>query len=356
MDHAGRRERTRQELAAQGLVGPLFVTDLANVRYLSGFTGSNAVLVVGRHAGDDVLATDGRYVDQAAQESPGLELLIDRSTLQAVLDRIRPQKVLIESHADLSTLRTCQGAGAVVSEAPGIVESLRAIKDADEIEVLTRACAITSEAVERLLGEVRVGDSELLLARRLEQIFAELGAEDRAFPSIVAAGDHTAIPHHQPTLRTVQQGDLLLIDSGARVAGYHADMTRTVVVGRVPDSWQSDIHAAVLQAQEAGLSAAILGETGAGIDGAARRQMGAAGLGERFTHGLGHGVGLRIHEAPGINCRDTGSIRRDMAFTVEPGAYLPGRGGVRIEDTLVVCDPGPRVLTTSPRELRVVGA
>lgn len=356
MDHAGRRERTRQELADRGLVGPLVVTELANVRYLTGFTGSNAVLILAREAADDLLATDGRYVDQAAHESPDLDLLIDRSTLDAALARVRPPWVLIESHASVGTLRACERAGLEVSEAAGVVESLRAVKDPDEVEALSRACAITSHAVDRLLDEVRVGDSELLLARRLEQIFAELGAEDRAFPSIVAVGENTAIPHHRPTERRVQAGELLVIDSGARVAGYHADMTRTVVVGREPEAWQVEMHAAVLEAQAAGVAASVAGADTAEIDGVARRRMATAGLGDRFTHGLGHGVGLQIHEAPGINGRDTGSIRRDMAFTVEPGAYVPGLGGVRIEDTLVVGDSGPRVLTTSPRELRAVGA
>lgn len=356
MDHAGRRERARQELAARGLVGPLIVTDLANVRYLSGFTGSNAVLVLAQDAADDLLATDARYVDQAAQESPDLEVLIDRSTLAAAVARVRPPRVLIESHAGVGILRGCEGAGLEVSEAPGIVEALRAVKDPDELEALTRACSITSNAVDQLLGEVSVGDSELLLARRLEQIFAEMGAEDRAFPSIVAVGDHTAIPHHRPTGREVRAGDLLVIDAGARVAGYHADMTRTVVVGREPEAWQVEMYTAVLEAQVAGVAASVVGAATAAIDDAARRRMATAGLAERFTHGLGHGVGLLIHEAPGINGRDTGSIRRDMAFTVEPGAYVPGLGGVRIEDTLVVCDSGPRVLTTSSRELRSVGA
>lgn len=356
MDHAGRRERARQELAARDLVAPLIVTDLANVRYLSGFSGSTGVLILAQEAADDLLATDGRYVDQAAQESPDLELLIDRSTLTAAVTRVRSPQVLIESQADVVTWRACEGAGLGVSQAPGVVESLRAVKDPDELAALTRACAITSDAVDQLLGEVRVGDSELLLARRLEQIFAELGAEDRAFPSIVAVGDDTAIPHHRPTGRRVREGELLLIDSGARVEGYHADMTRTVVVGGDPEAWQVELHAAVLEAQEAGMAASVVGATSAEIDGAARRRMAAAGLGDRFTHGLGHGVGLQIHEAPGINGRATGSIRRDMAFTIEPGAYIPGLGGVRIEDSLVVGDSGPRVLTTSPRELRAVGA
>lgn len=356
MDHAGRRDRARQELVDRDLVGSLIVTDLSNVRYLSGFTGSNAVLVLAQDPSDDLLATDARYVDQAGQESPDLQLLIDRSTMEAAVARVAPPRVLIESHAAVGVLRGCEAAGLAVSVATGVIESLRAVKDPDELDALTRACSITSDALDQLLGEVRVGDSELLLARRLEQIFAERGAEDRAFPSIVAVGENSAIPHHRPTGRGVRAGELLVIDAGARVAGYHADMTRTVVVGRAPEAWQAEMHAAVMEAQAAGVTASVVGAATAGIDGAARDRMASAGLADRFTHGLGHGVGLQIHEAPGINSRDTGSIRRDMAFTVEPGAYVPGVGGVRIEDTLVVGDSGPRVLTTSPRELWVVGA
>jgi Xaa-Pro aminopeptidase len=199
------------------------------------------------------------------------------------------------------------------------------------------------------------GVSEVALARRLEQLFGELGAEDRAFDTIVAAGPHSAIPHHQPGSRPLAAGDLVVVDAGARVEGYHADMTRTFRVAGPRQGWQDDIHEVVAQAQKAATAAYLPGALARGVDETARSVVTQAGLGDRFTHGLGHGVGLEIHEAPNVGARSTGTISTGMAITVEPGVYLPGRGGVRIEDTLVVTDAGPRILTEGPRELRDVG-
>ena len=196
----------------------------------------------------------------------------------------------------------------------------------------------------------------MALARRLEQLFGELGAEDRAFDTIVGSGPHSAIPHHQPGRRALRAGDLVVVDCGARVNGYHADMTRTFVVAAEPEAWQRDL-------QRRGRGGAAGGHGSPTWPGPPPARSTAwpavcwarAGLGDRFTHGLGHGVGLEIHEAPMVGARSTGTLGADMVITVEPGAYLPGRGGVRIEDTLVVSDAAPRILTEAPRGLRVVG-
>jgi Xaa-Pro dipeptidase len=347
-----------RELVASTLgVDLLLVTHLPNVRYLTGFSGSNAVLVLGPDAESDLLGTDGRYVDQAAEESPGVPTLIDRDTLRAVVDRIaEPQPtVAVEASMGIGNVSTVRDRLGDPVVAGGIIAQLRAVKDADEIEALTRACAITAEALAILAGEMRVGATEVALARRLEQLFGDLGAEDRAFDTIVGAGPHSAIPHHQPGRRPLAEGDLVVVDCGGRVDGYHADMTRTFVVGRDPEPWQAALHAAVEDAQSTATAAYRAGADARELDGIARSRLGEAGLGERFTHGLGHGVGLEIHEAPTVGPRSTGTIGADMVITVEPGAYLPGRGGVRIEDTLVVSDAAPRVLTEGPRGLRVVG-
>jgi Xaa-Pro dipeptidase len=360
VDHAGRRDRLRRVLAESELSGPLLVTDLANVRYLTGFSGSNAVLRLGPAPEDDLLGTDGRYVDQAEMECPDLDTLIDRATLRAVGERTASMNpdggILVESTLSVSAAGDLRHLGCEPVVVPAFIEEARAVKDADELAVLQRACEITSAAFAALSDEIRVGDTEIGLARRLEQLFGAYGAEDRAFETIVGAGAHSAIPHHQPGPVTLTEGDLLVIDAGARVAGYHADMTRTFVVGRSPQSWQVDLHEAVRAAQSAAIAVCRPGMAACEIDAAARVPLRAAGLEGRFTHGLGHGVGLVIHEAPGISARSTGSIQADMAFTVEPGAYLPGKGGVRIEDTLVVHDAGPRLLTSGSPELRVVGA
>lgn len=355
--HRERRDRVRALAASAHGAHTVLVTHLPNVRYLTGFSGSNAVLVLGPDADADLVGTDGRYVDQVAEEAPGLPTLIDRDTLGAVVGRIAgtPGATAVEASltiGDLPAVRDAMGDPVV---ALGLVEQVRAVKDADEIEALARACAITVEALDILVGEIRVGDTEVALARRLEQLFGDLGAEDRAFDTIVGSGPHSAIPHHQPGRRALGAGDLVVIDCGARVAGYHADMTRTFVVGREPEPWQADLHRAVEEAQAAATASYRDGTPARQIDGVARGLLTQAGLGDRFTHGLGHGVGLEIHEAPMVGARSTGTLGADMVITVEPGAYLPGRGGVRIEDTLVVSDAAPRILTEAPRGLRVVG-
>jgi Xaa-Pro aminopeptidase len=252
-------------------------------------------------------------------------------------------------------VRRVEGLHGEPTVADRLVEGLRATKDPSELAALERACSITATAFDLLREEIRPGSTEISLARRLEQVFGELGAEDRAFDTIVGGGPHSAIPHHQPGDRPLEPGDLLVIDAGARVEGYHADMTRTFVVGRPPAPWQSEIHGAVQAAQAAATAGYLDGADARGIDEIARGVVAQAGLADRFTHGLGHGVGLEIHEAPNIGMRSTGTIGSDMAITVEPGVYLPGRGGVRIEDTLVVTDTGPRILTEGPRDLLTVG-
>ena len=349
-----RRDRLR-ELLADADPSTMLVTDLANVRYLTGFSGSNAVAVVGVDPSDDLIGTDGRYVDQVAEESPDLPTVIDRDTLSAVLASMPPGAVLVEGSLSLADAEQCRSAGRKVVVGGPLVEGLRSIKDRGEQEALARACAITAEAFEILAGEIRVGATELSIARRLEQVFGELGAEDRAFETIVGSGPHSAIPHHQPGSRHLAAGDLVVIDAGARVDGYHADMTRTFLVAAEPEEWQAEIHTVVERAQARATSAYRPGAEARSVDAAARRPIEEAGLGDRFTHGLGHGVGLVIHEAPMVSSRSTGTIDADMVITVEPGVYLPGRGGVRIEDTLIVTDAGPRILTEAPRGLRVVG-
>jgi Xaa-Pro dipeptidase len=352
--HADRRAALRRALADEFPGIALVVTHLPNVRYLTGFSGSNAVLVVGPDPTFDVLGTDGRYVDQVAVESPGLPTVIDRDTLAVVLagsDGV----VAVESTLSLGeavVVRSSRGEPIVTD---GIVEALRAVKDEHEVAALEQATEITVAAFDQLAAEMRIGMTELVLARRLEQIFGERGAEDRAFDSIVAAGPHSAIPHHQPGTRPLAAGDLVVVDAGARVDGYHADMTRTFRVGGSAEGWQDEIHEAVAQARTAAAGLYCPGAEARAIDAQARMVIADAGHGDRFTHGLGHGVGLEIHEAPNIGPRSTGRIRSGMAITVEPGVYLPGRGGVRIEDTLVVTDAGPRILTEAPRDLRVVG-
>ncbi|MFC5138699.1 M24 family metallopeptidase [Actinomycetospora rhizophila] len=362
--HARRRDALRDLLREAGL-DALLVTDLVNVRYLTGFTGSNAALLV--DAGDDadrgedrtVLATDARYTTQAAAQTPDLPVLVERACAPALLagrdGRVGDGRVgfdsahvTVDGHADLLTALP----GGELTRAPGLVETLRAVKDEGEIDALRQACAVADIALAGLVssGGLREGRTEREVARELEERMREAGAEAPSFDTIVAAGAHAAIPHHSPTDAPLADGDLLTMDFGALVDGYHSDMTRTLVVG-TPADWQRDLHALVAEAAAAGRAALAPGTATRDVDAAARDVITAAGLGEHFVHGLGHGVGLVIHEAPAVSATATATLVAGMTVTVEPGVYLAGRGGVRIEDTLVVTDGGAVPLTQSPRDL-----
>jgi Xaa-Pro aminopeptidase len=358
--HEARRQRLRERVAAADIDAAL-VTRLVNVRYLTGFTGSNAALLVTRD--DAALATDGRYATQAATQAPDVELVIDRRCPQALVRRaeaagirrlgFESHKVSVDLHRQLTDL-----AGPVeLVSLEMAVEALREVKDEQEIGYLRAACAIGDAALAEVVEGLIMGRTERQVAQELERRMLDHGAEAVAFPTIVAAGPHSAMPHHQPTDRRIAAGDLLKIDFGARVQGYHADMTRTFVIGSDPADWQIELYDLVFDAQKAGRQALVPGADVRDVDKAARRVIEAAGHGPNFPHGLGHGVGLEIHEAPLMGYAAAGTLSVRTPVTVEPGVYLPGRGGVRIEDTLVVrehADGGPELLTLSTKELLVL--
>lgn len=349
-----RRARLGDALLDAG-VEALLVTTLVNVRYLTGFTGSNGAVLV--RPGGAVFLTDGRYQDQAADEVPDLEHVITRDLLGEMAARAEVADLGIESHTlsvdaharlrELLPSTTLHGTDR-------IVEGLREVKDDDEIEALTRACDISTRALVALLDGPLVGRTEREVARDLENRMLDLGAEAIAFDTILATGDHTAIPHHHPTDRPLATGDLLKIDFGARVDGYHADCTRTVVLGRA-DDWQREVHAAVRESQAAGLDLLRHGVPVADADAAARGSLDASGWLWAFTTGLGHGVGLEIHEDPFVGGSHTGKLTSRTVLTMEPGIYVPGRGGVRIEDTVLVTPGAPEVLTTMTKDLLEIG-
>ena len=355
--HELRRTRLRVLLADRGL-DALLVSSLVNIRYLTGFIGSNAGLLVPA-VGEAVLATDSRYAEAAAAQCPDVELLVERDTgprLAALAERRGWSRVAYESH-DL----TVDGYRAVQDAARGldlvrgerIVEALRAVKDESEVAALRAACATADAAFADVLASIRPGVTERALAADLESRMRRHGSEAPSFDTIVAAGANAAVPHHRPTDRPVVVGDFVKIDFGAVIDGYHSDMTRTVVVGE-PTEWQRDIYELVAAAQQAGVDAVADGVATAAVDRAARQVIEAAGMGDRFVHGLGHGVGLEIHEAPALGSGSAGALGLAMVVTVEPGVYLPGRGGVRIEDTLVVGAAGAERLTLTTRDLLVL--
>ncbi|MEE6170208.1 MULTISPECIES: M24 family metallopeptidase [unclassified Mycolicibacterium] len=356
-----RRERLRRRLEAADLPAML-VTDLVNVHYLSGFTGSNAALLVRVDDETPVLATDGRYRTQAAQQCPDAEVVIDRACAPCLARRVAAdglRRLGFESHVvtvdAYTALSAAAGDGIELVRAPGYVEALREVKDAGEIAILRLACEAADAALTDLVtrGGLRPGRTERQVRNELEALMLEHGADGPSFETIVATGANSAIPHHRPTDAVLAAGDFVKIDFGALVAGYHSDTTRTFVLGQAAQ-WQRDVYELVATAQEAGCDALAPGAPLSAVDAASRQVIADAGYAENFGHGLGHGVGLQIHEAPGINATAAGTLLAGAAVTVEPGVYLPDRGGVRIEDTLVVGETAPELLSRFPKELAIL--
>lgn len=341
----------------------MLVSDLVNVRYLAGFTGSNAALLV--YAADDAraaLATDGRYRTQAEHQAPDLRLEIERAcgphlTKLAAAEGVA--RLGFESHVvtvdGYEQLAQAAAAQMELVRASGTVEALREVKDDGEKALLRLACEVADAALTDLIerGGLHPGRTEQQVARELEALMLDRGADGVSFETIIATGPNSAIPHHRPTDAQLASGDFVKIDFGGLVAGYHSDMTRTFVLGKAAQ-WQRDIYELVAAAQRAGREALVPGEACKDVDAAARTVIADAGYAENFGHGLGHGVGLQIHEAPGISAMSAATLQVGSVVTVEPGVYLPDRGGVRIEDTLIVGEKCPELLTRFPKELAIL--
>ena len=355
MDHQLRRRALAGRLDGLG-VDAMLVTALANARYLSGFTGSNAaVLVTGEH---DVFLTDGRYTEQSRREVPDMERITCAQTYRGdVAERcaafgvtrlgVEAQHLTVADHAKLAA---AVGAGVELKATEDLVEDARQVKDDDERVLLRRAQASTDAAFEAVLDLFAVGVSEEQIARQLERLMRESGADAPAFDPIVAFGENAAEPHHEPGHRVLEEGDVIKLDFGGLVGGYHADMTRTIAFGE-PAAELRKIHDVIREAQQAGIDAIRSGVPGSEVDRAARAVVVDAGYGERFVHGLGHGVGLEIHEGPWLGAAHDAPLPVGSVVTVEPGIYVAGLGGVRIEDMVEVTDDGGVVIGTSSREL-----
>ena len=350
--HAARRDALRTLL---GEADAALVTRLVNVRYLTGFTGSSGALLVTRDTA--VLATDGRYITQSERQAPDVERAIVGSPAAALTERAAKAgvgRLAFESHDVTVDLHdTLATAGPTLTKLGRAVESLRAVKDEDEIALLREACAVADRAFARLLPAIRPGRTEKEVARDLEALMLAEGGDGPSFETIVASGPNSAVPHHRPTERVLESGEFVKLDFGSLYSGYHSDMTRTVVLGP-PAGWQRDVYALVAAAQAAGRAALGVGAVAGEVDKVARDVIAGAGHGEDYTHSLGHGVGLEIHEAPTLRAGATDTLADRTPVTVEPGVYLAGRGGVRIEDTLVVRPDGPELLTTTTKELLVL--
>jgi len=359
MDHAARRDRLRSTLAAAGCEA-LVVTAPMDVRYLTGFSGSNGAVLVHGDADGDLLVTDARYRERVGDlDVPAIEIGRRLEAVVAGLDGllvgIDAEHVTLSQAARLDAARSAGGRTArPLVHTTGLVAALRSTKDVAEQARLRVACGITAAVLGDLAERGLVpGTTERELARAVEQAFLAQGADGVAFPTIVAAGVSGASPHHGVSDRPLRPGELVTIDCGAEVDGYRADMTRTLPVGdpgRV-DARMAEVHAVVEAANAAGRAAARVGGSVADVDRAARRLVTDAGYGAAFVHPTGHGIGLDVHEAPLVTERSAASLVPGTTFTVEPGIYLPGVGGVRIEDSLVVLEDAVDVMTDLERGL-----
>jgi Xaa-Pro aminopeptidase len=339
---------SRVERLQASLEEPLLVSNLVNVRYLVGFESSNAALVVEPER--VLLFSDFRYAE-LGRSVEGVEFVETKRSLFDALAELLEGRIGFEAdHVTYARWETLGNGGLELVPRRGLVEELRAVKDEAELEAVRNAAALTSEAYARFAEERFVGRTERDLAWRLEELFHELGAEAPAFETIVAAGPNGARPHARPGNRKIGSGETVVVDAGAKLEGYCADCTRTFATGPLPERL-SEAYALCLEAQLAGLQAVRAGATGVEADGAAREVIDDAGFGEAFGHGLGHGVGLDVHEAPRLSRESSDTLVRDQVVTVEPGIYLEGLGGIRIEDLVIVGENGAEVTTGFTKDL-----
>ena len=355
---ARRLRRAFGKAARAARADAFLVTKPEDVRYLTGFTGEDSYLLAHRRGG--VLLTDGRFDEQAHAECPGVEVFIRQGGMSEAVAkearRLRLRRLGVQGgHTTLFLKDALAKTGAFRKIVPvaDVVGELRIVKDEREIATIVRAVRIAERGFQQLLALGRrwwIGRTERELAAELDHRMRLAGAAGPSFETIVAVGPHASLPHYRPGGTRVGNDCLVLIDWGARVAGYCSDLTRVVRVGRIPPRLV-EVYRAVERAQAAGLAALRGGIRAASADRAARRAIESAGYGKQFVHGLGHGVGLEIHEAPSLGRLSKARLRSGMVVTVEPGIYLPGVGGVRIEDDAVVTSAGSRRLSRLPRDL-----
>jgi Xaa-Pro aminopeptidase len=359
MNHRARLERLQQTITERRL-NVLLVSHLPNIRYLCGFTGSAGVLMVGQR--EKALFTDGRYTQQAKHETRSARVkIVKKSPLIAagewLADRKGLRRVGIEAAhmtvADRATLSKALGRNSALVSAPPLVEPLRMIKDADEISSIRSACQLGVKLFSTITTGLRAGIPESEIAGELEFAARKCGVDQMSFPTIIAGGARSALPHGRASMAPIPSRGFVVCDFGVILAGYCSDMTRTVHVGNA-DPEARTAYEAVREAQQLAVDAVKPGVTVGEVDLAARKLLYNRKLGKFFTHSTGHGVGLEIHEAPRIAAAQKEVLRPGMVITIEPGVYLPGKWGVRIEDTVVVTETGCEILTSCPKDLLTI--
>jgi Xaa-Pro aminopeptidase len=329
---------------------------ISNLRWLTGFSGTSGLAIVG--ADDRVFLTDFRYRERAGSEVAAEfeRTTAERELLAAAAKRLRGRVGYDDANTSVKSLRKLEelvAEGVELAAAGGLVERLRRHKDDDELGAIAEAARLADQVYEWLFERGVVGRTEREIMLGAHQRMRELGADDPSFPAIVAAGENSAVPHHASSERQVRAGELLLIDMGAIVDGYCSDCTRTVAAGEIEGD-PREVYELVRSAQLTALEAVRAGVAARDADSVARDPIVAAGHGEHFGHGLGHGVGLEVHEAPRLSQKSDQSLEVGDVVTVEPGIYLPGRFGVRIEDLVTITDDGCRNFSNFPKDLRVV--
>lgn len=355
-----RIDRLVKRVKGENLDGILLICD-TNIRYITGFTGSDSYVVISETSKGFI--TDSRYTEQAEAECEGFEIIRWRSpapglteTIQSTCDRygikrlgFEKNKVTFELYEKLSN----DLKGIVLVPTGGLVEGIRYVKDEFEAECIRNAAKIADEAFSEILKYIKVGATEKDIERELQYLIKKKGADDIGFPTIVASGKNSSLPHAIPSDKEIENGDFVTMDFGAMYKGYRSDMTRTIVVGEADDK-QRLIYSIVKAAQEKGEKAIKAGVSGSVPDDHARGHIRDAGYGDYFGHGLGHGVGLDIHEEPFMSSSCEKILEEGNIITVEPGIYLPDWGGVRIEDTVLVKADGIEILTRSSKELIIL--
>ncbi len=356
----GKRLRRARALARSEGCDALWVNDIANVRYVSGFAGSSGYILLGERSG--YFITDSRYELQAAEQVPDLEIVIVRGRMSPLLKQLvsgmGAKRIAFSgghiSYAEAQALKKALRGVAALQPLRGSFTALRAVKDAGEVAAIQKAVRNSESALRAVGGLMRPGVTENRIAEALAGELLHGECEESAFNIIVAGGPRSALPHASPSARRLRSNDLLLVDWGAQCRGYHSDETRVFYVGE-PLKELREIHRVVLEARQAALSAIRPNVEAAEVDRAARSVIEAAGYGEYFGHALGHGVGLEVHESPSVSSLSRDVLKPGMVFTVEPGIYLPGKGGVRIEDVIHLEGKEPRVLGRMGRTGAVPG-
>lgn len=352
-----RRERLRQELRNRGY-DALIVTSLTNIRYLTGFSGSNAFVII--RPRNDFFLTDTRYTLQSRQELPGWKRFITTLPLAEAAEKEKllkgAKRVAFESaHTTYAAYRQLKKLFPGVSFVPtsDIIEGLVLSKEPHEIQSIIDAVKITDRVFNEVLKSIKPGIRESEIAAKISFLQRTYGAEKDAFDSIVASGERGALPHAHPTEKRIRSGEFVTLDFGCTKDGYNSDLTRTIAVGRVTKKMR-EIYETVREAQQAAVDVAKGDMMASDLDAVARNHIKARGYGKYFTHSLGHGLGLQVHERPRVSALSKEQLQMGSVITIEPGVYVPGFGGVRIEDDVVLTPTGCKVLNKAPKELLVV--